>query len=262
MNQSNQTRQILAHLSAQVGSLPGEKVPDRNPSKGPSMLVLFAGNPIGLNETLHDLAVLKKAGWCFDLAFSANAEALMNTDMIMSQLNPRQFIERDMNQLKRYTMGHLNCVIAPMITHNTARKLVMGIQDGLIPNLLWQALWDGIPVYMDMESLRTYHGRPTLNPHLNRFMEETISQLLKLGVKNMVRPTELMTEGLRENYTNKSDVMVGGGNADRDIKKVITEKDILALSLHESVLNIPQGSIVTPLARDTAVARGIKFHWK
>ncbi len=261
MNQSNQTRQILAHLSAQIGSLPGEKVQGINSLKGPSMLVLFAGNPIGLDETLQDLTVLKNEGWCFDLAFSANAEALMNADRIVGQLKPRQIIGRDMNQLKMYNMGHLKCVIAPMITHNTARKLVMGIQDGLIPNLLWQALWDSIPVYMDMESLRTYHGRPTLNTHLNRFMEETITQLLKLGVKNMVRPTELMTEGLRGN-NNRPDTMVNGGNAGVVVKKIITEKDILSLPVNETVLNIPQGSIVTPLAKDTAVARGIQFHWK
>lgn len=252
MNQSNQTRQILAHLSAQVGSLPGDKAQGINSLKGPSMLVLFAGNPIGLDETLQDLTVLKNEGWCFDLAFSANAEALMNADRIVGQLKPRQIIGRDMNQLKMYKMGHLECVIAPMITHNTARKLVMGIQDGLIPNLLWQALWDSIPVYMDMESLRTYHGRPTLNTHLTQFMEETITQLLKLGVKNMVRPTELMTEGLRGNNKNSPDNM----------KKIITEKDILSLPVHETVLNILQGSIVTPLAKDTAVARGIQFHWK
>ena len=262
MNQMNQTKQILAHLSGQVGTLPAEQVSQWRPLTGPTMLVLFAGNPIGLDETLQDLDTLRQSGWCFDVAFSANSEALMNADKIVQRLKPRQIIGRDMNQLKLYNMGHLKCVIAPMITHNTARKLVMGIQDGLIPNLLWQALWDSIPVYMDMESLRTYHGRPTLNPHLNLLMEETIAQLMKLGVKNMARPSELMGTGLRENNVDKPDTMPGSGCNGMEMKKVITEKDIIALSQHEKALNIYQGTIVTPLARDTAVARGVKLHWK
>lgn len=262
MNQSNQTRQILAHLSAQVGRLPGEKVSVNKPITGPSMLVLFAGNPIGLDETLYDLGMLKKGGWCFDVAFSSNSEALMSTDRIIGQLKPRLVIERNMNQLKIYNMEHLKCVIAPLITHNTARKLILGIQDGLIPNLLWQALWDSIPVYMNLASLRTYHGRPTGNPQLNHLMEGTIAELKKMGVKDMDRPSSLPSLELlgHNGLSVTGQVSEYAGHADD--KKIFTEKDILALSQSDTVLNLPHGSIVTPLARDTAVARGIKFHWK
>ena len=262
MNQSNQTRQILAHLSAQVGRLPGEKVSVNKPVTGPSMLVLFAGNPIGLDETLYDLGMLKKDGWCFDVAFSSNSEALMNTDRIIGQLKPRIIIERNMNQLKMYNMEHLKCVIAPLITHNTARKLTLGIQDGLIPNLLWQALWDSIPVFMNMASLRTYHGRPTGNPQLNQLMEGTIADLKKLGVKDMDRPGSLPSMELLGHKSVSSAGEMSEFTGRTEYKKIITEKDILALSQSDTVLNLPQGSIVTPLARDTAVARGIKFHWK
>lgn len=249
MSQSKQTRQILAHLSGQVGTLPEKKQPASTQSRGPFMLVLFAGNPIGLEETIQHLKRLKTEGWCFDFAFSSNAEALMNADRIIRQLQPEKVVGRNVKELSDYRMDHLTSVIVPLVTHNTARKVALGIQDGLLPNLLWQALWDGIPVYMNLDSLLTYHGRSTNNPAMNRMMASTIAELKAIGVNPLPSNTTSDPSG------DQSAFLTAGSPGTR----VITEKDILGLASHEKALNIYGGVIVTPLARDAAVARGIKI---
>ena len=259
MNQVNQTKQILAHLSGQIGSLPEPTKSAKSLPNGPRFLIVFSGNPIGLEQVMMDLMECKKRGWTFDLAFSANAESLMDADRIIRQLVPVQIIGRDMRELKNYSMNHLKGVLAPLVTQNTARKLMMGIQDGLVPNLLWQALWDGIPVYMDLESLLTYHGRQTKNQHLTRMMKHTMNTLLEMGVIMVKRPAEISggnIDGIKQlsnqrKRSSAADVMAQ--------KSVITEQDILAHANGQDTLNIPTGAIVTPLAKDTAAAHGIRL---
>ncbi|MDW7671456.1 MAG: hypothetical protein SCK57_01890 [Bacillota bacterium] len=259
MNQVNRTKQILAHLSGQIGSLPEPAKSAKSSQNGPRLLIVFSGNPIGLDQVMMDLMECKKRGWIFDLAFSANAESLMDTDRIIRQLGAAQIIGRDMRDLKNYSMNHLTGVLAPLVTQNTARKLMMGIQDGLVPNLLWQALWDGIPVYMDLESLLTYHGRQTKNQHLARMMKQTMNTLLEMGVIMVKRPAEILvgnTDGIKQQSNQLKPSSAADGTAQ---KSVITEQDILAHANGQNTLNIPTGAIVTPLAKDTAAAHGIRL---
>ncbi|MEN1759028.1 hypothetical protein [Anoxynatronum sibiricum] len=261
MNQRNQTKQILAHLSGQVGKLPGKETDVvRHPAwshslQEPRLLAVFAGNPIGLEQTIQTLTSWKKKGYTYDAAFSANAEALMESDAILRALQPVQVIHRNMQELKHYTLNHLSGVLVPQITHNTARKLVQGIQDGLVPNLLWQALWDGIPVYMNLESLNTYHGRPTQNQAMNRIMKQTISSLKEMGVREMNQfqgvKTERVAAGKDLPDVINRDQMAGA-------VQVITEKDVLTHAAGATLV-VEAGAIVTPLARDTAVEKGIQL---
>ncbi|SMP44376.1 hypothetical protein [Anoxynatronum buryatiense] len=261
MNQRNQTQQILAHLSGHVGKLPGKTTdavlqPARSRSlQEPRLLAVFAGNPIGLEQAVQSLASWKKKGYTYDVAFSANAEALMQSDAILRALQPIQVIHRDMQELKHYTLNHLSGVLVPQITHNTARKLVQGIQDGLVPNLLWQALWDGIPVYLNLESLTTYHGRPTQNQAMNRIMKQTISSLKEMGVREMGQfsgdKTERVAAGKDSPDVINRDQMAGA-------VQVITEKDVLTHAAGATLM-VEAAAIVTPLARDTAAARGVRL---
>lgn len=261
MNQTSQTRRILAHLSGQIGSLPDRNTPGLMDNQS-RILVVLSGNPIGYEETLKDLLLLKSKGWTFDLAFSANAEALMDSDKLIHQLSPINVIGRDMHQLKNYSMNHLKGVMAPLVTHNTARKLSLGIQDGLVPNLLWQALWDGIPVYMNLESLKTYHGRPTQNAQLVRLIDQTIIKLKEMGVSEIERPSEILKRYGNGLLKERNLTAQTADSHERSVKSVVTEQDILSQAKDLSVYEIPAGAIVTPLARDTAAARGIRLNRK
>lgn len=261
MSQTKQTRQILAHLSGKIGSLPNEFSPAGSHS-GRRLLVLFSGNPRGYEEVLKDLLKLKQGGWTFDLAFSANADALMNSGRLISQLSPVQLIGRDMQELKRYKLSHLSAVIAPLVTQNTARKLTLGIQDGLVPNLLWQALWDGIPVFMNLESLKTYHGRPTTNLAQVKLIQQTIDQLREMGVMEADRPLDLLHHREIDSLQQDTPSVQAESTCYPKAKVVITEQDIQSYDKTVTGIEISADTIVTPLARDTAAARGIRFHRK
>lgn len=261
MNQRNQTQQILAHLSGQVGPLPAREVAAANKeiqspdTRGPRFLVVFAGNPIGLEGAVQQLISWRQKGCAYDVAFSANAEALMQPEAIVRSLKPVQVIHRSMKELEHYALGHLSGVLVPQITHNTARKLVQGIQDGLVPNLLWQALWDGIPVYMNLESLTTYHGRTTQNQALNRMMKTTINALQEMGIREWNQFKGIQGEVETSRRQMMADTI---SEKRREMVQVITEKDVLAHAAHKNLM-IGATAIVTPLARDTAAARGIAF---
>jgi hypothetical protein len=259
MIRSNQTQQILEHLAGKVGITHEKQVVSVLKKGGPHLLVIFAGNPIGMEETMAEMIRLKNRGWIYDLAFSGNAEALMDKGRIITQLEPRQVIDRDMRQLKQYDMNHLTGVYAPLMTHNTARKLTLGIQDGLIPNLLWQALWDGIPVYMNLEGLLTYHGRTTKNGYMVRLMQQTIDTLKEMGVTGVNRPMELSDKTRGEGQPFFRQKTFGQGEKPVAGRKVITEKDIMAHLVTSEALVISNNAIVTPLAKDTAAARGVKL---
>ncbi|SFI02400.1 hypothetical protein SAMN05192551_105170 [Tindallia magadiensis] len=249
MNQRSQTHRILSHLSGGIGGLHHPKTTIQKPSYqdqsqlSSRVLVTFTANPQPAAKTQQILDSWKKEGCRFDVAFSSNAEALSNTKEILKKIQPVRTLSRNITELKDYPMDDLSAVLSLNMTHNTASKLTLGIQDGLIPILLWHALWKGIPVYMDFSALKSYHGEPTVNPMLAQMTEDTIQKLKKMGIAAL------------ETYQKKQEnrILLPGKPVD---SKVLTEKDILAMA-PGTTIEIPAKTIVTALAKDTAKARSI-----
>lgn len=249
MNQRSQTQKILTHLSGGIGGLAGGHSSVKKPfskerddfSKG--VLVTFAANPQPMKQTLETLRSWKKTGCSFDIAFSANAEALTNTTEILKLLQPIRQVSRNIQALKDYRIEDLSAIVALNMTHNSASKLSQGIQDGLIPILLWHGLWKGIPVYMDFSALRTYHGEPTANPALRHMTEASIHQLKTMGVMDLNTDQQPQNNGFTSTQKPLN-------------SKVWTEKDVLAMP-SGSTVEVGKGTILTALAREAAKAKSI-----
>ncbi|SCZ04705.1 flavoprotein [Alkaliphilus peptidifermentans] len=264
MNRYNHTQRIIEHLiTKNINSL--------QPKGNNHLMVALTGTNIGLDEAMRELTVIRKQGFTMDIVVSNSGEEILDIKEICRQLSPKEVYTENLSLMKEGFMEEIDGVIVPLATQNTAFKLVLGIQDQLIPRLLWQALWQGKPVWMNLEDLTQYKGFPTKQPFMLEKVKENIKQLEKMGIKHLKRPFNIQELLLEiENCTNYNINLVSTTNTLTNketftaeySRQVITEKDILTANTSLGEMIVPKGAIVTPLAKDTAKALGIQINKK
>ncbi len=280
MNQYNRTREIINQLTNKISNTPS--------TVGKHLLVVFTGTNINIEETVNLLIKGKGYGLKYDIVFTEAAVAILEKDKICTQLQPRRVFIEKTDFIKEEIINGIDGVIVPSITQNTAIKLSMGMQDELAPRLLWESLWKGIPLWMDLDGLYNYKGLETKSNTLNQMISKCIEQLLKLGVKKIENNNYLLeilqetsnkinvsNKGVKaltlEELTSKNKIVKEKHfssqketNKYKDEKAsgkkvVLTERDILNHPLEVKEIQVSYGSIITPLAQDAAKARGIKL---
>lgn len=250
MNRYNQTQKIMEHLVL-INKSP-HKVKNKK-----HLMIVFTGTNTGLDETIGEFKTLKSKGCTFDIAVSRSGEKILDMKEINGQLSPQKVYTENNSFSKTDFMKGIDGVLVPMLTQNTAIKLALGIQDQLIPRLLWQALWEGKPVWMNLDGLLQHKGLPASHTFMVKQIKETIEKLEKMKVKPLKKPFNIEeqlqsnTNISKEFYKEEQQVNTG--------RFVITEKDVLNFSPSNREMIVPRGSIITPLARDTAKERGIKI---
>jgi len=275
MDKYNLTKDIINQLASKVntnytkeesivnGRIEGSRI------KGHHLLAVFTGTNVGLQDALRELVKAKRYGFTFDVAFSESGTEIIDVDMVISQLQPRNVF----NEKDKLTFGEIiegvEGIIVPMTTQDTAAKLTLGIQDNFISTLLWQALWHGKSVLMDFQNVITYRGTPSMQPVLQQIVDSHVEKLQMMGIVRVEKKNYLVEMlGVfngNKNYTGKTeDTLVrveekGIQEAESDRRVIITEKDLLGMSPHGKELTVPMRAIITPLAYDTAKELGIKI---
>ena len=263
MKQYDRTREIISQLSSKGKasiSLSGSK----------HILVIFTGT-MTMEDGLKPLVRGRGQGVRYDLVFSKAAEEMMEIDKIALKFQPRKVMKESIPLTTTNLLKDIDGIVVPFLTQNTAFKLALGIQDQLIPRLLWHGLWIGKPIWMNLEGLLTYMDNKTASIALNKMIEDNIQKLKGMGIKEMsgqdymLDILEALNLEVRSNNLHKTE----GGYLDTILQaekkevrhegRIITEGDILKFSSEVKEIKLNSNSIITPLAYDTAKRRGINI---
>ncbi len=268
----NRTREILNQLSSRGREIPPQKVDRR-------LLIVLTGTDNGMGELMPSLVKARGRGLRYRLALSRAAEGLLDINSLMLKLQPKELI-REAEAIKEMAvLQDIDAVVVPLLTQNTAFKLCNGIQDQLIPRLLWQSLWMGKPIWMNLEGLRTYRGMMPASEAIKAMVEAYIAKLKSMGVMEIKDKTDIeallqymASRDLAEASTEEAKAapaealtasgLVAGAKAfvsTHNKKSIITEGDILKAPPQLKEIKVGGNSIITPLAYDTARRRGIKI---
>ena len=134
-------------------------------------------------------------------------------------------------------------------------NLTLGIPSGNAENVVLHALWDNRPVYADYSAMLLWDKKPCANAVLRALYQSYRKTLASFGVQE-VCPGEYLHMLLDEQPPELS--QSPEAQVERPQKMVLTGNDILQTAT-ETVLQLPHNVIVTPLARDLAVKRGIRL---
>ncbi|KAB3530537.1 hypothetical protein [Alkaliphilus serpentinus] len=259
MSRYNQTQRIIEHLILRSNS----SISNQGGTK--HLMVALTGTNISRDQVFNDLSSLSKEGFTYDIVLSDSGEEINDISEIRRYLNPKELYTEKLPLAREGYLEGIDGFLVPLITQNTAIKLSLGIQDQLVPRMLWQALWQDKPVWMNFKDLLQYKGLATNNPHLIEKLKGTIAELKKMGVRAYEFPFNMgeVKKVLNFNKNNTGD-MKGSNNPKVEFKgneerRVITESDILTSKPSNGEIMIPAGAIITPLAKDTAKALGLKI---
>lgn len=261
MKEYDRTREIINQLSAKSRVSASAHI-----SEGKQILVIFTGSSSDYEEKLRGLIRGRVQGIRYDLMFSEAAEEILPIDNICLKLKPRRVIKADASLKEFHTLQGIDGIIVPFLTQNTAFKLSLGLQDQPVPSFLWQGLWIGKPVWMDLEGLNKYMGKETSSEALRKMIKDSIQGLKAMGVKEldkedfMKRIFEELSQQDNASVDSTQETPKGHSTKGEDPKKsIITEADILKLPYEIKEIKLGSNSIITPLAYDTAKRRGIKI---
>ncbi|MCT4593549.1 MAG: hypothetical protein N4A57_04660 [Anaeromicrobium sp.] len=222
------------------------------------ILVLFTGSDFKINRVIEGLKNLEEDGYSLILCFSKDGEEILPIGEIADSLRGEKiYLEEDKNNYLEIIKSS-NIVLVPTLTQNTLAKVAVGIQDSFISSLLWQLLWCGKRVFVNVDSALDKNNMPCENERMLKLMNDHVKRLREFGAK-IIKGNNYMThinEKL-EKPVYKNDKVEKRPKTDS--KKVVTEKDVLNLVGISNELIIYKGTIITPLARDVAKEKEIRI---
>lgn len=263
---SNKNVIIGAQQEARKSSIGQSKV------EGPSelnLLAVFTGTNRGIDKALEELRESRKYGINFDVAFSWNGKDLQDIKNIQGQLEARNiFTEVDKGKVSKI-LERVDGIVVPMTTQNTTAKLSQGILDDFISTLLWESLWRGKKMIMNVDSVVAYKGLKSKVPMMEKMVDQRLQTLREMGVITVYGQDyqKVLQEVFCKKNHGKTSFHTPGSKVDppgqqgkrTGEKTIITEKDIVNQNSPLRVLSVPYDAIITPLAVDRAKTMGIEI---
>jgi len=234
-----------------------------------NLLAVFTGTNVGLEKALEELGKARQYGINYDIAFSWNGKDLLDIKHIQKQLGARNiFTEVDKGKIGRI-IERIDGIVVPMTTQNTISKLSQGILDDFISTLLWESLWRGQKMIMNVESVLAYKGEKSKVAMMQKMVEDRIKTVNEMGVVTFYGKDYQRV--LQDTFCKKGKGKISYQSTEPRLqsrrqppertgeKTIITEKDIANLNSPLGVLSVPYDAIITPLAYDRAKAVGIEI---
>lgn len=126
-------------------------------------------------------------------------------------------------------------ILVPDCTADTLAKSALGIQDTPFTELIAWGIREGVPITLSTPNLGLISRTPE---SYRKMFLEYMNKLRQFGVQILVNPVEYPLQTFN--------------------KKLLTDHDAFSIQEH-TILQIPQGTIISPLARDTLKRRQIKL---
>ena len=156
------------------------------------------------------------------------------------------------HQFKTVVAG-VDRVVIPFVSVTSLTKTANLIGDEPVPGLCIKALMEGKPVTVCTDGIHSlgYSGLKTDSKIMN-MIQANLKTLEELGIETV------QINKLKENIGIKPEEPV---QAAVGVKNVVTNDDVMiAYNQGQKVLNFPRGTIITPLARETAEAMGMEIN--
>ncbi|SKC55007.1 flavoprotein [Maledivibacter halophilus] len=223
-----------------------------------NILVLFTGSNLEIDKVLDNLKKLIENGCLLTLCFSKNAEEVIDVERITGLLSPhRIYFEHDKERCLEIVQSS-DIVLVPALTQNTLAKVAVGIQDSFISMLLWQLLWAGKKVFVNKNSAWGRKQMSCKSKKMLDLMNSHMEILKEFGVKIIEEHDYQACIGKETGiYEDRKNEFAKREKA--DLKKVITERDILDLVGKTGEFTVSRGTIITPLAKDVAKENKIRI---
>lgn len=234
-----------------------QPVSESRPMKGiRNVLVIFTGSDIGLPIAIEQLARLRQKKYTFTFILSHAAQKIIGPDklstvtfgsQLLTDIPPEQVLSLVQNQ---------DIILIPTLSRTTAIKLASSITDTLVTDLLFTALVNKKPIIAARNGADPVLancprcGTPDMAPAIIQNIHQELDKLIQYGIR-LVPVDDLADETIS--------ILESTPRKEPD-KKIITEYDIKsAAKAGDKKIRIRTGSLVTPLARDTAQELGIEI---
>lgn len=218
------------------------------------VLALFTGGYAKLDEATKQLEKLIKSSYTVDVVMSKSAVNVIGKDKIERISGIGELICEPAESFSSLNAVHKSdFIIVPVLTRNSSAKIALGITDTLVTNIIMQAIISGKPVIA---------GRNSADPDLNNCpciaTPNTPQPLISLA-RNYLKTLE--SYGVRlVDVSEIADVIISGLDKSEILdQKLITNETISKLPQGTNQINVVQGTIITPMAKDLAKERGIEI---
>lgn len=252
--------------------------------------VLFSGALIGYGDAVPALKALKADGWKLTAVLSKAASQVLTEERIKNDIDPEAIYVEGAPINGRQIIDDNQYVIIPELTINTAAKVANCISDNLLTNMISRAMATGKPVIAsidgccpdneirakigfsvteaykarmrrNLEDLKDYGIILTVNSNLchkvTKVYESSFAfsreDIEKQAVQEVPQPEPAVDSGKKT-----CQVMPETGGSTRIEKNVISRIDIAKCQGYGTVV-VSKGTIVTDLAKDEAMKRGIQI---
>ncbi len=226
--------------------------------------VCLAGSPLEGAKYPEILSDFKSNYQCrISLLVSAQGKNLSGFNQFTDILGNPQIYSQEDFPLEKNLIESFDLILVPVMTQNTIAKLALGIQDVILPSVLWQSLWLNKEVYVDYSKVVNYKGYEQGNAAQISMMEGYRTTLGEFGVKELSpeKLPEILAESVKTHNNQKPNEnslsrFYSSSEATSDNKQVITEGDIEKWHQNQhqnqsqNIIKLPKNAIITPLARD------------
>ncbi|MDI6783164.1 MAG: flavoprotein [bacterium] len=223
-----------------------------------NILVIFTGSDIGLPAALEQLQKLRQKSYSFTFLLSRAAQKIIGTEKITSVTKDCQILTDIPAEKVLSFVQEQVLIIVPTLSRTTAIKLASAITDTLVTDLLYTALVNKKPIIAarngadPMLSNCPRCGTSDMAPAMIQNIHTELDKLIQYGIR-LISVDDLADETVSILESIPREIPE---------KQIITEQDIKsAANAGEKRIRIRKGSIVTPLAKDTAKELGIEIEF-
>jgi hypothetical protein len=237
------------------------------------ILVVFTGGKVNFDISLDELKKIKENSMVqYTLVFSRAASQIFNKKIISDQLDSVEVIEEGETINAREFVQKHDMVVFATLTRNTASKISHLILDTLPAQIAINGVLSGIPVIAVRDaadlSIETW-GKlgfsdfpPALKNAYDKIFRDIESygiglcrsfELAKRVLSHLNRNSLLVSEKVNEGQKREEVSKFYSDDETKHVKlekKLITREDIVGLKGNVDVIEIPNDSIMTPLAMD------------
>lgn len=226
------------------------------------ILAVFSGGMIGLEDVLKQMQLLQQEGYEFEAVLTPNAKTVIGKHKLEESLGSISVYDdsEDFNKLMNL-LAENDAVLIPVMTINTAAKVINGIADNLATTLIMISLLSGKPVIGVRDACDLRHlsregmGHTKAAKAYNALLVSNVERLKDYGME--------LCEALKIVDTVQRHL---GGQAivhstEKECQEVF-EKRILSvadLPNTSSKISVSPRTIITPAAKDAIKERGIEI---
>ena len=243
--------------------------------KHQSLLILLCGGLTGSEEAGKQLRWLKEQGYRMEVMFTEAGKNILGARWLKdNRLEDLPVLEKTADGF--VALSNCNAVVVPVLTVNSASKVLNGIADNAVTTAIMHALLQGKPVIAaqnacdpaNLAQVRNmkeplYYATLAANIECLRQYGIEMIPVSDIGkrVEEIFDPSRLFAAAIRAENRKSGDPAVKAPEDAETVYeftgRVLSAADVL--SCRADVIRIPKKAIVTPAAADRAAERKIRI---